>query len=933
MTDEATEGTGRWDRLEQAFMEIVAGDRDLASAAEKHGLGSEEIRQLQLLLAEDRAAPLAETPPIAFHPEEAVASAAPPDVPGYSVYESLGAGGMGVVFRAIQQSTGQTVAIKVIRRERAHVDWFRWFERETAILTRARHAHIVKVLDAGRTDRGEPFLAMEFVEGALPIDEWVETRNANAQERLAIFDQVMGAIGHLHHLGILHRDLKPSNVLVDRQGQAKIIDFGIAVPQSSPETTRQIGTPGYMSPESSATRAAVAADTRADIFSLGRILRDLFTKRPDAGGGSSEEGGSWVPVPSIGRSRALVGIVEKACSRAPEHRYQHVEDLRDDLERLRDWRPVRAIASGVPVRMALLARRSPVGTIALVLAVALIILIPWMSIEAARVARKEASQAARLNGWLESALFGIIDQEHRVRDYGPGTDWLDRQAMSAPIGPEGSDEDRLFYADLLVVLAQAQVRSRGAVEAVAMLEEAMGIQERLLGPNHPRIVRTRARLLEAVAATGSRRALETKTREIIGDRTVDEFLASEDVAGIFSPTAGGGRPDFEFDSGLEIELDAFIPVRNEDLVRFDYDTRFGRINGLDALGRSAESEAELIQWLGEMLDGGGDDVACRVAYRSFSLDRTAEEVIDRYQGWIDAGLPDRDTEHVLPLALAFYLDRWFDEDADVITMPSGLPASQSAGTSDLISRLLLIQWWTDPPTNQAARVRGLTALIRITDFLRRGEVWDDAMQADLECWRIVGREVAGLKVEDLAARVLETDGWVTNGRTSGDYARAWYLAAEFAVVNVGPWGDPEEFAAWAANLPTTLAAEFTFQEHESLSNLVEEWFGRFCVALCDSGLGDDRGRILAVHNLAVALDDESSSDERLSLYRRAFEESARGLGADDELTLYLGLRLLSELAIEGLDDAYLDFAEELLADFPMLEWVLGIPSNEIDDLN
>ncbi|MGE3164930.1 MAG: tetratricopeptide repeat protein [Planctomycetota bacterium] len=204
----------------------------------------------------------------------------------YELLEVLGEGGMGTVFRALQeQPLRRTVALKVIKLGMDSRDVLARFDAERQALARMSHAHVAKVLDAGTTESGRPYFAMELVEG-VSITHYCDRHNLSTADRLELFIPVCEAIQHAHHKGIIHRDIKPSNVLVtirDGRPEPVVIDFGIAKAIHTPLTERTLqtaaqflGTPEYMSPEQ-ASMAAVDVDTRTDIYSLGVLLYELLT--------------------------------------------------------------------------------------------------------------------------------------------------------------------------------------------------------------------------------------------------------------------------------------------------------------------------------------------------------------------------------------------------------------------------------------------------------------------------------------------------------------------------------------------------------------------------------------------------------------------------------------------------------------------------------
>ena len=149
----------------------------------------------------------------------------------YTLAEQIGEGGFGLVFRASQsQPVKRTVAIKLLKRGMDSVAVLKRFELERQSLAAMSHSGIAQVFDAGISDSGQHYFAMEFVDGR-SITDHANEKNLNSRERLALFSQVCDAVAHAHQKGILHRDIKPSNVLVtevEGRPQIKVIDFGIA---------------------------------------------------------------------------------------------------------------------------------------------------------------------------------------------------------------------------------------------------------------------------------------------------------------------------------------------------------------------------------------------------------------------------------------------------------------------------------------------------------------------------------------------------------------------------------------------------------------------------------------------------------------------------------------------------------------------------------
>ncbi|MCA8971835.1 MAG: protein kinase [Planctomycetes bacterium] len=205
----------------------------------------------------------------------------------YRVVDHLGRGGMGTVYLAEQRApVRRTLAIKVLRLGLDSHDVLARFAIERQTLAVLDHPAIAKIFDAGLTDEGRPFLAMEYVEG-VPLTKYCDRRGLGVRERIRLLIEICDAVQHAHHKGVIHRDLKPSNILVsevDGRARPKIIDFGVAkathgidsVPELHTTAGHLLGTPEYMSPEQ-AGGDGIDVDTRTDVYSLGVVLYELLT--------------------------------------------------------------------------------------------------------------------------------------------------------------------------------------------------------------------------------------------------------------------------------------------------------------------------------------------------------------------------------------------------------------------------------------------------------------------------------------------------------------------------------------------------------------------------------------------------------------------------------------------------------------------------------
>lgn len=312
----------------------------------------------------------------------------------------LGEGGMGRVMRA-ERADGayaQQVAVKLLR-GRADADALAQLTRERQILAGLRHPHIARLLDGGSTPAGQPYLVMELVDGE-PIDRWCEHHGADFATRLALFGQVCGAVAHAHARLVVHCDIKPSNVLVDTEGQVRLLDFGIArlTQGDTPDATPAL-TPAFASPEQ---LAGTTPGTASDIYSLGRLLQRLL-----AGGN-----------PGGLRGRALQAVIDQALAEEPSARYATVGELQADLHRLQQARPVRAWPTGPGRRRyvaALALQRHWLALLAAAGALAMAGAFTWGLAQQRENARREAEAAQQISRFVIRLFEGADSHNGALR--------------------------------------------------------------------------------------------------------------------------------------------------------------------------------------------------------------------------------------------------------------------------------------------------------------------------------------------------------------------------------------------------------------------------------------------------------------------------------------------------------------------------------------
>jgi serine/threonine protein kinase/WD40 repeat protein len=396
----------------------------------------------------------------------------------YKLLQKIGEGGFGVVFMAEQERpVRRMVALKIIRPGMDTREVIARFESERQALALMDHPNIAKVLDAGATDSGRPYFAMELVKG-VPITEFCDKNHMPAKQRLKLFIDVCHAILHAHHKGVIHRDIKPSNVMItlhDGIPVVKVIDFGVAKATVQKLTERtlftaygqMIGTPAYMSPEQ-AEMSGLDIDTRSDIYSLGVLLYELLTgttpleiKRLHAAGYAEmqrlireeEAPRPSTRLSSLGRSATILAgnrgtdpkqlarllsgdldwIVMKALEKDRNRRYGTPGNLAEDLERYLQGEAILARPPSMLYKLKKFSQRNRVAVLtAMAVTLALVlgtVVATWQAVRAnharrdaedarqdSESARREAEKARRETvASLYQALLGRAAAERQAR--------------------------------------------------------------------------------------------------------------------------------------------------------------------------------------------------------------------------------------------------------------------------------------------------------------------------------------------------------------------------------------------------------------------------------------------------------------------------------------------------------------------------------------
>jgi non-specific serine/threonine protein kinase/serine/threonine-protein kinase len=510
--------TEQWSRLRQLF----ADGRDMpederAAFLDREASADPELRaEVERMLAADVAAERFLSPRGKPAPHGAIGP--------YKLLEILGEGGFGVVWLAEQQQPiRRRVALKLIKPGMDSAQIVARFEAERQALALMDHPGIAQVFEAGATESGRPYFAMEYVPGT-PVTAFCDAERLRIRERLDLFAAICDAVQHAHQKGVIHRDLKPSNILVTRRDgvlSSKVIDFGVvkATTPSAAETllTRDgmiVGTLGYMSPEQ-AGAVEGTVDTRSDIYSLGVLLYELLTgatpfDRERLSGSPLSEalrvvreedppaltvrvaGSAELLAAAAARRstdprrllRDLTGelqwITLRALEKEPDRRYSSAAELAADIRRHLADEPVLAAAPSTIYRLRKLARRHRVGVAAAGLVLAAVFaggiaagVGLRRAVRAEEVARREAESSKQVADFLVE-LFHASSPDRTLGEVVTARTLLDEGTRRIETALQ---EDPLVRARVLDAISGSYQNLGHFEEAIRLAREALEAAE------------------------------------------------------------------------------------------------------------------------------------------------------------------------------------------------------------------------------------------------------------------------------------------------------------------------------------------------------------------------------------------------------------------------------------------------------------------------
>jgi len=520
----------------------------------------------RMLRADEADAPLADTRQLLESAVEREASI-PRQIGQYTILRRIGAGGMGIVYEAEQDSPRRRVALKVLSSGWFDDDRRRRFEREIEVLGRMRHPGIAQVFEGGTLELGQalqPYIAMELIEG-LELLEHVERSELSRTARLELVASIADAAQHAHERGVVHRDLKPANILVDGDGQVKLLDFGVAQVSGSAASrgaalTRAgdiVGTLSYMSPEQAAGRPE-EVDTRADVYAIGVLLYRVLAGRlpyevddlPLDEALRVVRHGDPAPLPP-GHGRDLATIVDKALAKEKAARYASASELAADIRRLLRNEPIAARPPSAIYHLKKLSQRHKGAAAGVLFVLALLVATTVFSLEMAGSqtrAAKLASDAELEAGRQRDEALAARDDAEAVADF------LLRTIESVRPGAEGRAVPLREVLEPMALQTARAFEGNPRVEAelwrtlgtsfgaLGELQRALDYKERALellteelDPEHPKLWRVRTERALCLQTLGRRAEAE---EEFLAALPTARAIADDDFRPLYNALHG-----------------------------------------------------------------------------------------------------------------------------------------------------------------------------------------------------------------------------------------------------------------------------------------------------------------------------------------------------------------------------------------------------------
>ena len=502
----------------------------------------------------------------------------------YRIVRELGRGGMGTVYLATRADDEfrKEVAIKLVKAGAATEETLRRFRSERQILANLDHPNIARLLDGGTTDAGVPYVVMEYVEGE-PLDAYADRHHLNVRERLLLFRKVCSAVQSAHQNLVVHRDIKPANILVTKEGEPKLLDFGIAKltdPEDSLPSAMQtradlrLMTPDYASPEQVRGEAITTA---CDIYSLGIVFFELLSglrpyrfkeytpqeiisviceKEPDKPSTAvhrlTAKTEASVSPESISTNRRttpvrlkrrlhgdLDNIALMALRKEPKHRYASVEQMSEDIRRHLEGLPIMARPATLLYRTRKFVKRHAAAVsaacIVILVIAGLVAFYTWQLANERDRAQTEAEKAKQISAFLTD-LFKVSDPGESRGKTITAQELLERGA--ARIDKELADQPEV-QAEMMAVMGSVYQSLGLYHNAMPLFEKGLEIRKRIHGPSHPDVAASVNSLALVTQDLGDypkaeklfRQALAMR-RELLGESHADVAESLNELASL-----------------------------------------------------------------------------------------------------------------------------------------------------------------------------------------------------------------------------------------------------------------------------------------------------------------------------------------------------------------------------------------------------------------
>ncbi len=528
----------------------------------------------------------------------------------YRLRDEVGRGGMGVVYRAerTEGSFDQQVAIKLLSNWQDKEIRLDRFNREQQLLASLNHPNIAQLYDGGLTEEGQPYIVMEYVQGER-ISDYCDRHRLTIDARLKLTMQVVGALHYAHRNLVIHRDIKPSNILVNDEGQVKLLDFGIAKLLGEQEaaglthTGDQLMTPGFAAPEQLRGQNVSVA---TDIFQLGLVLYELLTghhafrehadsyyelarnicerpptrpslivnQRVESSDGVSPQNSLQQQLGTLSRlsgplltqwSKKLSGdldaIILKALRNEPEMRYASMEAFSADIQAYFEARPVTARDENIRYRLSKFVRRNTWAVVAGFSISSLIVAYAsTVTIQAGRLqnaldqSRVEAHKAQQVSDFILD-IFKVSDPNVSGIETVTARELLEKGRQR--VHDELADVPET-QAQMLYVLGEIYFSLGSYKESVSLLDGALSLRRELFPEHDPVLADTQIRLAIAYSSIDNQEEARTLVEEalsiyeLLGVETAEKGEALNTMGSVLSKLGDYSQARAYFEKAISL---------------------------------------------------------------------------------------------------------------------------------------------------------------------------------------------------------------------------------------------------------------------------------------------------------------------------------------------------------------------------------------------